>query len=478
MIAFCIRSACAFLFSKQMTDIIDYNNILSVLKKRCTDEALSEAGNRIGKYQTLLDLAAVTDMFRIEREKVKTTLSLDLDRDFDFEYHSTHLTADVPTTEKTMPEIAQYRDNGLMRDPISVVSYFLPTPTEEELRQARSSNSVSYEQLEDKKDKIEKHRRDVVDICKSQVVTDQEINLAVAKAWNELRQVLGDIAKELKSTVEINEKRVKLYDELTKQYFPETQKASFKAISDYAKWKDGVYDELTPDILKEHVAKELVKVLQCGFVVLDTEHTFSIRSFNDEFSALAEVCEELTPLKNEYAFIRQLIDYKDGLYEIKDGTSLVKYLYDKRKTITPDKRDIFFDFIGLCHIVRDAVASGGDDGTEEVPESVKSAFKHCSAYVKERVREALNKYYDNEPAKLAVFEIAFFDGNYLKKNNQHKAFVKALMDWGLLTGNLGTIRSSIATKFSSLAKINVNEWDRTLDNEKKLYNDILNVIKK
>lgn len=52
------------------------------------------------------------------------------------------------------------------------------------------------------------------------------------------------------------------------------------------------------------------------------------------------------------------------------------------------------------------------------------------------------------------------------------------MDWGLLTGNLGTIRSSIATKFSSLTKINVNEWDRTLDNEKKLYNDILNVIQK
>ena len=68
-----------------------------------------------------------------------------------------------------------------------------------------------------------------------------------------------------------------------------------------------------------------------------------------------------------------------------------------------------------------------------VPESeVAKCFRFPSDFVKTRVADVIRNYYKGSYANLALIEITLYDHKQLIRRNSHKAFVRALIAWGLL----------------------------------------------
>ena len=68
-----------------------------------------------------------------------------------------------------------------------------------------------------------------------------------------------------------------------------------------------------------------------------------------------------------------------------------------------------------------------------VPESeVAKCFKFTYDFVKLKVADIIRDYYKGSYANLALIEIVLFDHKQLNRRNSHKAFVRALIAWGLL----------------------------------------------
>lgn len=70
-----------------------------------------------------------------------------------------------------------------------------------------------------------------------------------------------------------------------------------------------------------------------------------------------------------------------------------------------------------------------DDGALAV---VGKCFKFVNAFIREKVETVVSKYYQNSQANLALIEIALYDHEVVKKRNSHKAFLDALIAWGIL----------------------------------------------
>ena len=63
---------------------------------------------------------------------------------------------------------------------------------------------------------------------------------------------------------------------------------------------------------------------------------------------------------------------------------------------------------------------------------VSKCFKFVNAFIKEKVETVVSKYYQTSHADLALIEIALYDHEAVKKRNSHKAFLDALIAWGIL----------------------------------------------
>ena len=63
---------------------------------------------------------------------------------------------------------------------------------------------------------------------------------------------------------------------------------------------------------------------------------------------------------------------------------------------------------------------------------VSEVFRFPSAFTKEMTKAVIDKYYQDSYANLALIEIALYDHGQLNYRNHHKAFVKALIAWGIL----------------------------------------------
>jgi hypothetical protein len=63
---------------------------------------------------------------------------------------------------------------------------------------------------------------------------------------------------------------------------------------------------------------------------------------------------------------------------------------------------------------------------------VSKCFKFVNAFIKEKVETLFSKYYQTSHADLALIEIALYDHEAVKKRNSHKAFLDALIAWGIL----------------------------------------------
>ena len=93
-----------------------------------------------------------------------------------------------------------------------------------------------------------------------------------------------------------------------------------------------------------------------------------------------------------------------------------------------------------------------------VPESeVAKCFKFTCDFVKLKVADIIRDYYKGSYANLALIEITLFDHKQLNRRNSHKAFVRALIAWGLLEvaneEELKKIVSAVTDKYNRLNRI-------------------------
>jgi hypothetical protein len=93
-----------------------------------------------------------------------------------------------------------------------------------------------------------------------------------------------------------------------------------------------------------------------------------------------------------------------------------------------------------------------------VPESeVANCFKFTYDFVKLKVADIIRDYYKGSYANLALIEIVLFDHKQLNRRNSHKAFVRALIAWGLLEvadeEELKKIVSAVTDKHNRLNRI-------------------------
>ncbi len=93
-----------------------------------------------------------------------------------------------------------------------------------------------------------------------------------------------------------------------------------------------------------------------------------------------------------------------------------------------------------------------------VPESeVAKCFKFTYDFVKLKVADIIRDYYKGSYANLALIEIVLFDHKQLNRRNSHKAFVRALIAWGLLEvadeEELKKIVSAVTDKHNRLNRI-------------------------
>ncbi len=93
-----------------------------------------------------------------------------------------------------------------------------------------------------------------------------------------------------------------------------------------------------------------------------------------------------------------------------------------------------------------------------VPESeVANCFKFTYDFVKLKVADIIRDYYKGSYANLALIEITLFDHKQLNRRNSHKAFVRALIAWGLLEvadeEELKKIVSAVTDKHNRLNRI-------------------------
>ena len=93
-----------------------------------------------------------------------------------------------------------------------------------------------------------------------------------------------------------------------------------------------------------------------------------------------------------------------------------------------------------------------------VPESeVAKCFKFTYDFVKLKVADIIRDYYKGSYANLALIDIVLFDHKQLNRRNSHKAFVRALIAWGLLEvadeEELKKIVSAVTDKHNRLNRI-------------------------
>ena len=104
-----------------------------------------------------------------------------------------------------------------------------------------------------------------------------------------------------------------------------------------------------------------------------------------------------------------------------------------------------------------------------VPESeVAKCFKFTNDFVKLKVADIIRDYYKGSYANLALIEITLFDHKQLNRRNSHKAFVKALIAWGLLEvadeEELKKIVSAVTDKHNRLNRISREGYKKWGDN--------------
>ena len=116
------------------------------------------------------------------------------------------------------------------------------------------------------------------------------------------------------------------------------------------------------------------------------------------------------------------------------------------------------------------MATEETEDTDPTPAPSASCFRFPSEFTKQQVAAVVKAFYHGEHANLALIEATLYDHGQLKKRNAHTAFIRTLIDWGLIDTDEGInqILSGIKDKFHRLPKEGYEEWDNTFLNDKNI----------
>lgn len=107
--------------------------------------------------------------------------------------------------------------------------------------------------------------------------------------------------------------------------------------------------------------------------------------------------------------------------------------------------------------------------TERIPYEVKKSFRNHTPFVRHKVMEAVNEYYQGKHSNLALIEMTLYDHGVIYKANRHKMFVKALIAWEIISDNVETEIAKITNGMSFKAKYLIpgyKDWDEKMQNDK------------
>ena len=118
-----------------------------------------------------------------------------------------------------------------------------------------------------------------------------------------------------------------------------------------------------------------------------------------------------------------------------------------------------------------------DQLQEDDMEEPGDCFKFMNDFIKQKVENVVNKYYQGSSANLTLIEITFFDHNLLKKRNGHTALVNCLCNWGAIgpfsKAEIKRIMTAMSNKMYALPDNGYMEWNgKAYVNDKKTCQDI------
>ena len=115
------------------------------------------------------------------------------------------------------------------------------------------------------------------------------------------------------------------------------------------------------------------------------------------------------------------------LHDNKDYTPEIQYIVDlvEQRLLHPERGDNGF----LEELFGDKDV---DETAFPQDATVNNCFRFPSAFTREKAKSVVDLYFQDSYANLALIEIALYDHGQLKYRNHHKAFVKALIAWGIL----------------------------------------------
>ena len=411
-----------------MEDKTIYLIQLEKLLSKASAESVTIMSKRLWKLQLIIDLCAVTKFFNDELVKIEKCYNLDIDKDVNYEeWASSEKWEPLQDTLRSRTK-GRFNTEGkdIAYDIFSLVAKCIEVPSDEEMNKAQNNdNAENIRQLE-KKEKREYYRSLLVSLDCNDEITDEELDEAVLKALYALQNVLKEISMELSSPHKANEKRVALYDALNQKFLPEGFIPMWDAHNVLKKWNEDYYGDSPEDDMKDFIMVKLFELLDSDFVICDREHD-PLKSRN---KTICEIEEYLNDKVNDeegrretiskYTFLRNLLEYKDGFYEIKSKEKIGKYIYEKRHNLSEDKIKVFFCFLGLNILVKEEVAKQKGE-QNEVDEDAQDSIGPS----------VLTMQVDGKPVKVEGLR-KFLD--YVKEKDIDKGEGLALLDVMVIHG--------------------------------------------
>lgn len=141
---------------------------------------------------------------------------------------------------------------------------------------------------------------------------------------------------------------------------------------------------------------------------------------------------------------------------------------EERNTVLEDRlsrmRTIMDEDLADCAPESGEMVSAASDSLRH------NCFKFENDLIKEKLRAIIKECYHGSHTNLALIEIALFDHSILKKRNKHTAFVKTLMDWGLIDNlsgkDLENLTGGISYKSKRMPMKGYLDWGRELANDR------------
>ena len=102
-------------------------------------------------------------------------------------------------------------------------------------------------------------------------------------------------------------------------------------------------------------------------------------------------------------------------------------------------------------------------------EEIRRVFKHSSQFVRERLKAAVDAYYNGDGAQLALIEATLYDHGQLYHRNHHTDFIKVMQAWDILSADLDVAltANTMSQKMRKLPEGRYKGWGPEHEDEKE-----------